>query len=126
MDEVRTTQSNEEQLRILEMYHCDPTSGHFGVKKTCNQVRLWGICHHFDLHRQWLDPFPTTKQVKFINRVVGREVENIYCLCRGIWVVGEDDMYQCNVCFEWYHQSCMLSLPLIDTFDHAWVCTLCP
>ena len=38
-EEVRIIQSREEQLRILEMCHSDPTSGHFGVKKTFNRVR---------------------------------------------------------------------------------------
>ena len=45
---VRIIQSREEQLRILEMCHSDPTSGHFGVKKTFNRVRerfYWkGMC----------------------------------------------------------------------------------
>ena len=35
-DEVRIIQSREEQMQVLEMYHSDPTSGHFGVKKTFN------------------------------------------------------------------------------------------
>ncbi len=35
-EEVRIVQSKEEQLWILEMCHSDPTSGHFGVKKTFN------------------------------------------------------------------------------------------
>ena len=47
-DEVRIIQSREEQMRILEMCHSDPTSGHFGVKKTFNRVRerfYWkGMC----------------------------------------------------------------------------------
>ena len=47
-EEVRILQSKEEQLRILEMCHSDPTSGHFGVKKTFNRVRerfYWkGMC----------------------------------------------------------------------------------
>ena len=38
-DEIRLIQSREEQMRVLEMCHSDPTSGHFGVKKTFNQVR---------------------------------------------------------------------------------------
>ena len=38
-EEVRIVQNKEEQLRILEMCHSDPTSGHFGVKKTFNRVR---------------------------------------------------------------------------------------
>ena len=37
--DVRVIQSSDEQMRILEMCHSDPTSGHFGVKKTFNQVR---------------------------------------------------------------------------------------
>ena len=97
----------------------DPACLTFDQEATWKHLRL---C----LQRQRLDLFPTTKQLKFKkNRVVGREVENIYCLCRGIWVVGEDDMYQCSACSEWYHESCMLSLSLVDTFDHAWLCTLC-
>ena len=47
-EEVRIIQSREEQLRILEMCHSEPTSGHFGVKKTFNRVRerfYWkGMC----------------------------------------------------------------------------------
>ena len=35
MDEV-IIQSKEQQVRILEMHHSDPTSGHYGVKKTFN------------------------------------------------------------------------------------------
>ena len=37
-DEVRIIQSREEQMWVLEV-HSDPTSGHFGVKKTFNRVR---------------------------------------------------------------------------------------
>ena len=34
------------------------------------------------------------KELKFKNkRVVGRKVEDLYCLCRGIGVVGDDDTY---------------------------------
>ena len=64
-EEVRIIQSREEQLRILEMCHSDPTSGHFGVKKTFNRVRerfYWkGMCkdaeelvrsHTFYVHLQ--------------------------------------------------------------------------
>ena len=64
-EEVRIIQSREEQLRILEMCHSDPTSGHFGVKKTFNRVRerfYWkGMCkdaeelvrsHRFYVHLQ--------------------------------------------------------------------------
>ena len=41
------------------------------------------------LQAKRVDPFPTLKKLKFKkNRVVGREVESLYCLCRGIWVVG--------------------------------------
>ena len=120
------------------MCHSDPTSGHFGVKKTFNRVRerfYWkGMCRDteevctqqqtggsdcglfaiafavtlvhgqdpacltFDqaamrqhlrlcLQRKRLDPFSTVKQLKLKkNRVVGREVETIYCLyCLGRW-----------------------------------------
>ena len=28
-DEVRIVQSSEEQMRVVEMCHSDPTSGHF-------------------------------------------------------------------------------------------------
>ena len=35
-EEVRIMQSREEQLRILEMCHSNPTSGYFGAKKTFN------------------------------------------------------------------------------------------
>ena len=78
------------------------------------------------LLRQQMKPFPTTRKLKFKkNRVVGRDIESIYCLCRGIWVIGEDDMYQCSVCAQWYHESCMLSLSLANVFNHAWVCALC-
>ena len=38
-DKVRIIQSREEQMRALEVWHSDPTSGHFGVKKTFNRVR---------------------------------------------------------------------------------------
>ena len=38
-DAVRLIQSREEQMRVLVMCHSDPTSGHFGVKKTFNRVR---------------------------------------------------------------------------------------
>ena len=41
--EVRIIQSSDEQMRILEMCHSDPTSGHFGVKKTFNRV----ACYHY-------------------------------------------------------------------------------
>ena len=37
-DEVRIIQSREEKMWILEVWHADPTSGHFGVKKTFNRV----------------------------------------------------------------------------------------
>ena len=78
------------------------------------------------LQRKQLEPFPTTKELKFKkNRVTGREVDSIYCLCRGIWVVGEDDMYQCSACSQWYHESCMLSLSPAHIFNHTWVCVLC-
>ena len=46
-DEVRIIQSREEQMRVLEVWHSDPTSGHFGVKKTFNRVRkrfYWKGC----------------------------------------------------------------------------------
>ena len=43
-EEVRIVQSREEQLRILEMCHSDPTSAQFGVKKTFNRVKV---------HLQW-------------------------------------------------------------------------
>ena len=73
-----------------------------------------------------MDPFPTTKRLKFKNnRVIGRELESVYCVCRGIWVVGEDDMYQCTACLEWYHESCIVSLNLTNTINHAWFCGLC-
>ena len=38
-DEVRIIQSREEHMWVLEVWHSDPTSGHFGVKKTFNRVR---------------------------------------------------------------------------------------
>ena len=38
-DEVKLKQTREEQMRVLEMCHSDPTSGHFEVKKIFNQVR---------------------------------------------------------------------------------------
>ena len=38
-DEVRIIQSREEQMWVLEVWHSDPTSGHFGVKKKFNRVR---------------------------------------------------------------------------------------
>ena len=80
----------------------------------------------FCLQTKKMEPFPTTKQLKFKKkRVVGRELEALYCVCRGIWVVGEDDMYQCSACSDWYHESCMVSLSLTNTFNHAWVCPLC-
>ena len=59
------------------------------------------------------------------NRVAGREVESIYCLCRGIWVIGEDDVHQCSACSEWYHERCMLSLSSTHVFDHSWICIFC-
>ena len=75
------------------------------------------------LQRKQLEPFPTTKKLKFKkNRVT---VRDIYCLCRGIWVIGQDDMYQCSACSKWYHESCMLSLSPTQIFDHTWVCVLC-
>ena len=37
--EVRITLGREEQMRVLEVWHSDPTSGHFGVRKTFNRVR---------------------------------------------------------------------------------------
>jgi hypothetical protein len=37
--EVRIVRSTEEQKSILRMCHSDPTSGHFGVKKTINRIR---------------------------------------------------------------------------------------
>ena len=37
--QIQRIQSREEQMRVLEVWHSDPTSGHFGVKKTFNQVR---------------------------------------------------------------------------------------
>ena len=37
--EVHIVQSREEQKQILDMCHSEPTSGHFGVKKTFNRVR---------------------------------------------------------------------------------------
>ncbi len=37
--EVRMIQSREEQMQVLEVRHSDPTSGHFGVKKTFNCVK---------------------------------------------------------------------------------------
>ena len=37
--EVRIIQSKEEQIRVLEVRHSDPTSWHFGVKKTFNCVK---------------------------------------------------------------------------------------
>ena len=52
---------------------------------------LW-LC----LHTKQLKPFPTSKKPKFKDRVIGREVEIIYCFCRGIWVIGQGDMYQCS------------------------------
>ena len=73
-----------------------------------------------------MDPYPTSKRLKFKkNRVIGRELESVYCVCRGIWVVGEDDMYQCTACLEWYHESCMVSLNLTNTINHAWFCSSC-
>ena len=98
-----------------------------GQDPTCLTFDQVALRQHLSLclQRQQLDPFPTVKQMKFKkNRVVGREVENIYCLCRGIWVVGKDDLYQCRACSEWYHESCMLSLSLAGNFAHAWVCTV--
>ena len=78
------------------------------------------------LQRQRMEPFPTTKQLKFKkNRVAGREVESIYCLCRGIWMIGEDDVHQCSACSEWYHERCMLSLSSTHVFDHSWICIFC-
>ena len=38
-DEVRIIQSREEQMRVLEVWHLNPTSEHFEVKKTFNRVR---------------------------------------------------------------------------------------
>ena len=38
-DELRIIRGREEQMQVLEMCHSDPTSGHFGVKKTFNRVR---------------------------------------------------------------------------------------
>ena len=74
------------------------------------------------LQRKQLELFLTTKELKFTkNRVTGREVESIYCLCRGIWVIGEDDMYQCSACSQWYHESCMLSLSPAHIFNHTYV-----
>ena len=44
--------------------------------------------NHLCLQRKQLEPFPTTQKLKFKNnRVTGREVESIYCLCRGICVI---------------------------------------
>ena len=42
--------------------------------------------------RKQLEPFPTTKKLKFKNRVTGREVDTIYYLCRGIWVIEQHDV----------------------------------
>ena len=55
------------------------------------------------LQRKQLEPFPTTKKLKFKkNRVTGREVDSIYCLGRGIWVIGQYDRCQCSTCSQWY------------------------
>ena len=36
---------------------------------------------------------------------------------------GEDDMYQCSACLEWYHESCTVSLSLTNNIiTHAWFC----
>ena len=43
-DEVRIIQSREEQMWVLEVWHSDPTSGHFGVKKKFNRVRKRFYC----------------------------------------------------------------------------------
>ena len=40
--------------------------------------------------------------------LLGRDVQR----CRVIWVIGEDDLYQSTACYQWYHESCMLSLLL--------------
>ena len=81
--------------------------------------------HRLYRQRKQLKPFPTTRSWKFKNRVTGRVVESIYCLCRGIWVIGQDDMSQCSAYSQWYHESCMLSLSAAHVFDHTWVCVLC-
>ena len=52
--EVQVIQSSDEQKRIMEMCHSDPTSGHFGVKKTFNQVRemfYWKGCSR--MQKNW-------------------------------------------------------------------------
>ncbi len=36
--EVRIIQSREEQMQVLEVWHSDSTSEHFGVKKIFNRV----------------------------------------------------------------------------------------
>ena len=35
---VKIVTSIEEQSRILQAYHSDPTSGHFGIAKTCKHL----------------------------------------------------------------------------------------
>ena len=64
-DEVRMIQSREEQIRVLEVRHSDPTSWHFGVKKTFNRV-------------------------KYVEVLLERDVQR----CRVIWVIGQDDTYR--------------------------------
>ena len=80
-DEVRIIQSREEQMWVLEVWHSDPTPGHFGVKKTFNRVRK-----------------------KFYWKGMFKDAV--------IWIIGQDGIYQCTACSQWYHKSCMLSLLL--------------
>ena len=109
--------------RIVAFCHCiccgcsqpssDPAALTFDQGAARKHLRL---C----LQRKQLELFLTTKELKFTkNRVTGREVESIYCLCRGIWVIGEDDMYRCSACSQWYHESCRLSLSPAHIFNHT-------
>ena len=78
------------------------------------------------LQRKQLKPFLTTRKLKFKkSRMTGRKVESLYRLCRGIWVIGQDDIYHCSAYSQWYHKNCMLSLSPAHIFDNTRVCVLC-
>ncbi len=55
----------------------------------------------------------------------GHNFDGLFCSCDEPFNHEDsDDMYQCLVCQDWYHEKCIGSMPDADSFDD-FVCALC-
>ena len=98
-------------------YGEDPSKLSYDTKQLRNHLRA---C----MESNRLTPFPSTKCAGNRSRRETMATEDVHCSCRrSEYMVGSDEMVECDVCKEWYHKSCVPNYP--RSVKKIWKCQQC-